>query len=130
MPGGDDGRVMDKKGLAKQLQSSVVAIIAAGLGLVLAIYVVSTMNNVPDWGMETKDAMIQLELRNIQRLASDKAAHTAMIFGRQKEVLLQLQAFGEQTLLTNPKTMMVVDNYISSFSGLLQRTEDWNHSAW
>lgn len=122
--------VVEKRGLAKKLTGSVVAVVALGVCVIVAIYVAFTLHNVPDWGADTKAAMIELELRNIGRLATDKAGHTAEIFRRVSEGLLQLQAFGEQVLLDVPQSMIIDGDFIADFSGLVQETKDWEHSSW
>lgn len=77
--------------------------------------------------------MIALEAANIDRLALAKAEHTGEIFSRVQENLLQLQAFGEQILMTVPETT-VVEEYVESIPGLEMEMElemeNWDHSSW
>lgn len=121
---------MEKAGLAKKLTNVVLFSTATGLCLTLCIYVVLVLEDVPTWGSESKDVMREQEGLNINRLAVAKADHIGEIFARVKENLLQLQAWGEQILLTDPETV-VVDGYIMSFSGLQQHAADsWNFSSW
>ena len=121
----------EQKGLARKLASSVVAVIVAGLCLVLIICGVITTKSVLDWGLETKDAMVELEQASMERLAADKAEHTGCVFGEVKDALQQLQAFAEQALLlTSSETMMEVDSYLKSFPGLEQETSNTSHSVW
>lgn len=120
----------EEKGLARKLGSSVVAVIAAGLCLVLINYAVFITESIPDWGSETKDAMVELEQANMARLASDKAEHTGYVFGLMKDALQQLQGFAEQALPLAGSETMEVDRYLMSFPGLEQETPDTNHSVW
>lgn len=120
----------EKAGLAKKLANAVLLSTGIGLCLILAIYVALMLNDVPKWGVATKEVMKETEKINIGRLALAKAEHTGEIFAQVKENLLLLQAVGEQILLTEPETV-VVDDYVKSFSGLQQQAaDDWNHSAW
>lgn len=119
----------ENTGLAKKLTNAVLLPTAVGLCLILILYVVLVLDDVPRWGAESKDVMIGLEVVNIDRLALTKAEHTGEIFARVKENLMQLQAFGEQILTIEPETV-VVDDYVESFPGLQQPSETWNYSSW
>ncbi|CAM9362022.1 unnamed protein product [Ectocarpus fasciculatus] len=120
----------EKVGLAKKLANAVLLSTGIGLCLILALYVALMLNDVPGWGVKTKEVMIETEMKNIDRLAVAKAEHTGEIYARVKENLLLLQAVGEQILLTEPETL-VVDDYVKSFPGLQQQEAgDWNHSTW
>lgn len=107
---------------------------ALGLCLILLMYLVLLLEDVPRWGGDTKDVMVRLETANIARLALSKAEHAGEIFGRVKANLVQLQAFGEQVLMDEPVTT-VIDEYVESVPGLsLQEQENllenWNFSSW
>lgn len=67
---------------------------------------------------------------NLQKISEAKAGTIEEHFGRVKETILQLQAFGEQTGLTVPETM-TVDAYVEQNSGLLEADpSDYEHSVW
>ncbi|CAM9127088.1 unnamed protein product [Scytosiphon promiscuus] len=120
---------MEKAGLARKLTTVVLLSTAAGLCLILCIYVVLVLEDVPTWGSESQDTMREQEGLNINRLAIAKADHVGEIFARVKENLLQLQAWGGQILLTDPENL-VVDEYVQSFSGLQQHPANWKYSTW
>ena len=119
-------------GLAKKLTNTVLLPTALGLCLILVAYVALLLEDVPHWGGESKDVMIELETANIGRLALRKTERIEEIFARAKESLSQLQAFGEQILMEEPETA-VVNEYVDSVYGL--RVQDpsegnWNFSSW
>lgn len=118
-----------KKGLARKLVCAVLSAVLIGVCLLLAMQVFLTLTAVPDWGGDIQDVMIELEQANLDRLAKDKAGFVTEIFGRVDEAMLHVQAFAEQVLLDDPKTM-VVDAHLAGFSGLNQSSESWEHSAW
>lgn len=124
----------EKTGVTRKLTNAVLLPTALGLCLILLIYLVLLLEDVPRWGGDTKDVMVRLETANIARLALSKAEHTGEIFGRVKANLVQLQAFGEQVLMDEPVTT-VIDEYVESVPGLsLQEQknllENWNFSSW
>lgn len=122
-----------KTGVTKKLTNAVLLPTALGFCLILVIYLVLLLEDVPRWGMDTKDVMVGLETANIARLALSKAEHVGEIFGRVKANLVQLQAFGEQILMEEP-VVAVVDEYVESVPGLsLQEQnllDNWNFSSW
>lgn len=118
-----------KKGLASKITHSVVGAVFSGVALILLIQVTMTLAAVPGWGGGAKEAMIELELENILKLASDKAAFITGIFERVDEGILQVQALAEQALLVVPETM-VVDHPLMGYSGLQQSDSTWDHSVW
>lgn len=133
------GLPVHKKGLARKISCSVVTLIFGGVCLIFLIQVVLALTSVPDWGEDTKQAMIKLEKENIQKLALDKAEYVAEVFGRLEEGVLQMQAFAQQALLlewpgagAGVTTMTLGDDqeYLQSYSGLQQRKDSWNHSVW
>ena len=117
------------KGLARKLTCSVVSVVFTGVMLIFFLQLGLILSAVPDWGSGTKDSMIKLEERNLEKLSSDKAEYVTEIFGRLKEGILQAQAFAEQVLLDNPETMAVED-FLQSYPGLDQDEETWEHSVW
>lgn len=118
-----------KKGLSRKLTCCVVAIVCTGVVIILALQVWLILTAVPDWGADAEQAMLDLELENIKRLASDKAGYATETFGRVKESMLQVQAFAEQVLLETPATMQV-GSYVRSYAGLEQNNSTWEHSVW
>lgn len=70
-----------------------------------------------------------LKQENLQKLAVAKADYVSEVFGRVRESVLQLQAFAEQAISSDPETM-VVDAYIASHSGLQQLEETLEYSVW
>lgn len=127
----------NNKGLARKLTCSVVTLVVIGVCLIFLIQVVLTLTSVPDWGEDTKQAMITLEKENMRKLASDKAEYVTEIFGRLEEGLLQMQAFAGQALLlewpgNGSATMTLGDDkeYLKLHSGLEQLGQSWDHSVW
>ena len=70
-----------------------------------------------------------LKQENLKRLATAKANFVSEVFGRVQESVLQLQAFAEQAVSTEPETM-VVDSYLVSNSGLHQLDDTFENSVW
>lgn len=123
----------EKTGVTKKLTNAVLVPTALGFCLILVIYLVLLLEDVPRWGGDSKDVMVGLETANIARLALTKAEHAEEIFARVKANLVQLQAFGEQILMEEPVTA-VVDEYVESVSGLRLQQQDlvdsWSFSSW
>lgn len=119
-------------GLSRKLTCSVAVVVFIGVIAILLLQVGLVLSAVPNWGADAKDTMIEIELANILKLASDKAQYVTEIFERVEEGVLQLQAFAEQVLLETPKTMQV-DSYLASYSGLEPTTTGeptWDYSTW
>lgn len=93
------------------------------------LQVLLTLLSLDDWGKDTKNTIVGLEVENLKKLATDKAEYMTEVFGRVKQEVLQLQAFAEQSLLDSQEKL-VVDNYLKAVSGLETSSETWNHSVW
>lgn len=103
---------------------------AVGVLLLLTCQVALTLTAVPSWGSSTKEAMIQLERENLERVAEAKAEFISEYFDRVQESVLQLQAFAGQAAAAVPETM-TVESYLTLNSGLLEESEEtFDHSVW
>lgn len=80
--------------------------------------------------LSTPYSSLSAKQANLEKISEAKAGTIEEHFGRVKETLLQLQAFGEQTGLTVPETM-TVDAYVEQNSGQLEPEPlDYEHSVW
>lgn len=119
-----------KQVLSRKLTCAVLSTVFMGGVLIILIQVGLTLDAVPGWGKDAKQAMIALEMENLSKLASDKAEFVTEIFGRVKEGLLQAHAFAGESLVASVPETMVVDQYLMEYPGLEQVETTWNHSVW
>ncbi|CAN0020957.1 unnamed protein product [Scytosiphon promiscuus] len=117
-------------GLARKLTCTVATATVVGVLLLLSCQVGLTLTAVPSWGSSTKEAMIELERENLERIAEAKAEFISEFFDRVQESVLQLQAFAGQAAVAVPETM-TVDSYLTLNSGLLEESEEtFEYSVW
>ena len=125
----EDAPFETKQLLARKLTCSTLSAVFVGGFLIILNKVGLMLIAVPDWGADAKQAKIDLERKNMLKLASDKAEYVTEIFGRVKEGLLQVHAFAGEALAAVPETM-VVDEYLMDYPGLEQFEMTWDHSIW
>lgn len=118
-----------KQHISTKLTCCITFVVALGVLVILLIQVTATLTAVPTWERDARNSMIDLEMENLARLASDKAEFVGEVFGRLEEGILQLQNFAGEILVPDPKTLLVKE-YLTAYPGILQENRTWEHSVW